>query len=155
MTTTQDYRQSHQQKGSDYHRTFEEMPHRKMVWEFEQATLLRILRTEFRSGAPSHLDFATGTGRVLHLLSPEVASSTGADISESMLAVARENTPEARIVHGDITREPMLEDETFDLITSFRFFPNAEQALRQEVINELVTRLSPDGCLVFSTGCPD
>lgn len=144
------YRESHKQKGDDYHRTFEEMPHRNMVWRLEQRVLTRIVNSRFGRSRPDYLDFASGTGRVLSHLSGLVESSTAVDISESMLAVAAQNVPGARIAAGDITREELLPGESFDLITAFRFFPNAEGDLRKEVIDQLAARLKPDGILVFN-----
>jgi SAM-dependent methyltransferase len=150
MTQKSSYRESHKQKGDDYHRTFDEMPHRNMVWRLEQRVLTRIVNSRFGGVPPDHLDFASGTGRVLGHLSGLVKSSTAVDISESMLGVAARNVPGARIMAGDITREELLHGELFDLITAFRFFPNAEGDLRKEVIDELAARLGPDGVLVFN-----
>jgi predicted TPR repeat methyltransferase len=97
-----------------------------------------------------HLDFACGTGRILHLLAPKVGSSTGVDISDSMLAVAKEQTPNARLICADLTRSDDLADEKFDLITSFRLFPNAEPKLRDEAMAQLARHLAPDGFLIFN-----
>ncbi len=59
------------------------------------------------------------------------ASATGIDVSASMLAVARQSAPSAEIVEGDPTREDLLSERHFDLITAFRSFPNAEDPLRE------------------------
>ena len=144
------YRESHKHKGADYHRTFEEMPHRRMVWQLEKGVLVKIIDRFFSGSKPDHLDFASGTGRVLAHLSEYVNSSTAVDISDSMLGVAKTHMPDARFLLGDITREDLLKTDTFDLITAFRFFPNAEEELRMEVLAELVHRLKPQGFLVFN-----
>lgn len=144
------YRESHKEKGADYHEGFVRYPHRGMVWRLEQRILIKIVQKFLADTSPRHLDFAAGTGRILSHLNPYMSSSTAVDVSESMLAVARENAPNARFIKGDITREDILANEKFDLITAFRFFPNAEQELRYDVIGQLANRLSDGGILVFN-----
>ena len=91
------------------------------------------------------LDFACGSGRVLELLEGHVGKATGVDVTESMLEVAADVTERSRLVHADITRSDDLDGEQFDLITAFRFFPNAELDLRHEAMAKLATLLAPGG----------
>jgi predicted TPR repeat methyltransferase len=148
MNTTS-YRESHQNKGADYHATFSELPHRRLLWDLERRTLRRIVRRH-ATGEVRHLDFACGTGRVLGHLQPLVASSDGVDVSASMLAVAAQSAPGARLHHADITSSQVLAQRQFDLITAFRFFPNAEAALRRDAMRRLAGMLSVQGILVFN-----
>jgi hypothetical protein len=67
-----------------------------------------------------------------------------------MLAVARETCPSAEIVHADLTRERPFEGRDFDLITAFRFFPNAQPSLRDEAMEALAGLLSARGVLVIN-----
>jgi hypothetical protein len=64
--------------------------------------------------------------------------------------VARGVAPEAELIEADLTQQDALGDRRFDLITAFRFFPNAEPELRQAVFSVLARHLSPDGVLVFN-----
>ena len=144
------YRESHQNKGADYHETFRLMPFRATIWGLEQRLLLRIMREYFPGGPPTYLDFACGTGRILGLLSPYSASALGVDVSASMLSVARRSGMPAQFVQLDITRDDKLGDRRFDLITAFRFFANAESELREAALSTLATHLSPTGVLVFN-----
>ena len=141
------YRESHLHKGSDYHEMFEKVPHRKMLWTLERRILDGIVAS---LGRVDHLDFACGTGRILAYLEDRTRSSTGVDISGSMLEVARKETHRTCFIEGDLTREPLLDGQQFDLITSFRFFPNAEPELRRRAIEALAKRLRPEGALVFN-----
>jgi len=143
------YRESHQGKGADYHATFSELPHRRLLWSLERRTLRSIVRKHLAGGV-RHLDFACGTGRVLGHLQPLVASSDGVDVSASMLAVAAQTAPGANLHLADITASPILAQRQFDLITSFRFFPNAEPALRRAAMQRLAAMLSAGGILVFN-----
>jgi hypothetical protein len=43
-----------------------------------------------------------------------------------------------------------FEKESFDLITAFRFFVNAEPALRRAAVHALAPLLAPDGCFIFN-----
>ena len=116
----------------------------------ERKLLLRIVREHFPKYPASHLDFACGTGRILGLLSPIAASSTGVDVSASMLQVARDTLAGVELVEADITRDDCLGDRRFDLITAFRLFPRAEPSLRRDAIVAIARHLKPGGLLIFN-----
>lgn len=147
-----DYRTSHTEpgKGKSYHEVFFNNPHRRMVWQQEQSIFDRIFTTFFKDKQPDHLDFACGTGRILSCLSDKVKHSVGVDLSPSMLEVARKNNQNAEIIEGDLTANNVLGNRKFDLITAFRFFPNAQPKLRNEVMQVLSTHLKDDGYVVFN-----
>ena len=147
---TDSYRVSHLHKGTDYHETFSLLPYRAMIWRLEQRLLLKLVRKHFVAEPPRYLDFACGTGRILGYLSPYCRSAVGVDVSASMLDVARRTGTRAEILEADITRCDELCEREFDLITAFRFFPNAEQQLRQEAFGALARHLSGEGILVFN-----
>jgi len=146
------YRDSHKAEGygASYDKEFQSNPHRALIWQIERRVLDRIV-DRFPAGRRiRHLDFACGTGRVLAHLRSRAAESVGVDLSESMLDVAREKAPGARLILADLTRDDVLGGEAFDLITAFRFFPNAEPELRREAADALVKHLAPGGYLVFN-----
>ncbi len=144
------YRQSHLHKGSDYDQGFTNNPHLAFMWDLERQTLARILQKYFPTLKPNILDFACGTGRVLSFLEGFANSSVGVDISDSMLKTAKEKGLQSELLQGDITKEKILGNRSFDLISTFRFFPNAEDQLRGEVIDKLSESLAPEGILVFN-----
>lgn len=121
-----------------------------MLWNLERRVLDHVLATRFDAGPPRHLDFACGTGRVLAHLAGRTARSVGVDVSESMLAVAREVAPHADLRRLDLTRERLPEGERFDLVTAFRFFPRAEPELREAAMAALAGLLAPGGLVVFN-----
>src|SRR5690606_4357022 len=144
-----DYRSSHLGEGAGYHERFERHAWRAILWELEREILLDVLarRVPQPRSAPL-LDFACGTGRILALLEPHVGEAVGVDVSPSMLAVAEQQVRRATLLRCDLTREPALEGRRFDLITAFRFFPNAEPALRHEAMERLCGLLAPGGLLI-------
>lgn len=148
----EDYRQSHvnPKKGQTYDSTFHELPYRAVIWALEQSILKQIMRKFYHNRPVSHLDFACGTGRILGFLQEYARISVGIDISSSMLEVAREKYKRAELIKADITCEQVLEDRKFNLITAFRFFPNAQPELRREVMGKLIRHLDKDGCIVFN-----
>jgi SAM-dependent methyltransferase len=150
--TTMGYTESHKGKGSNYHQTFapEVNPHRAMLWRLERRALDEVLRRHLMPGKIAHLDFACGTGRILGHLSRHVASATGVDVSPSMMEVARGVAPGAELIEADLTQRDILGERQFDLITAFRFFPNAEPELRRAVVRVLARHLAPRGVLVFN-----
>jgi len=147
------YRQSHQGCGQQYHDRFARNPRRRMMWGIEQRVLDSVLDAVglARTDPIDYLDFACGTGRVLAFVAARTDSATGVDVSETMLEVAAISAPEAELISADITRSSSpLEGRRFDLITAFRFFPNAEAGLRSEAIEALAGCLKPEGRLVFN-----
>jgi predicted TPR repeat methyltransferase len=150
--STTPYTDRHKGKGRDYHSRFspEVNPYRAMVWRLEQVALHDILGTHLSQRKIAHLDFACGTGRILEHLRDDVASATGVDVSSSMMEVARQVAPAAELIEADLTQRDVLNDRRFDLITAFRFFPNAEPELRRAVCSVLARHLSPAGVLVFN-----
>ena len=147
-----DYRHSHlaPKKGRSYHRQFLDQPYRSLVWEHERGILDRVSAGLTGQDVFRHLDFACGTGRVLKYLSDRATVSVGVDLSPSMLEVARETAPEAEIIEADLTREDLLDDRVFDLITAFRFFPNAQEKLREESMVVIARHLAPGGVFIFN-----
>lgn len=112
------------------------------LWQEEKRVLQRELsRLERDVAKISYLDFACGTGRLLSFLEDHVNEATGVDIAEEMLRRARKIVHRARVIRADSTREDPLAGEVFDFITAFRFFLNAEPALREEAMAVLAGKL--------------
>lgn len=149
---TMDYRETHlhEDKGRAYQAAFSDNPYRRMIWQFEQRILDRILRSFCRDTAIRHLDFACGTGRILHYLTDRTTEQVGIDVSPSMLDIARQNNRGAEIIEADITTGDVLDERKFDLVTAFRFFPNAQPELRRQAMQALSRHLADNGCLVFN-----
>jgi SAM-dependent methyltransferase len=146
-----DYRTSHLDEGPDYHAKFEQHALRALLWELEREILLDVLERRFpEPGSVSVLDFACGTGRILSVLEGRVAEAVGVDVSESMLAVAKQVLARSKLLCCDLTREPALEGRRYDLVTAFRFFPNADPVLRDEAMARLRSLLAPGGVLVYN-----
>src|SRR5690606_38017151 len=128
---------------------FTKNPYRSMIWDLEKAVLEDIvdrrLRPEF-----DHLDFACGTGRIIEHLQARSGSSTGVDVSESMLSVARARLASCTFINGDLTRRDLLSRRRFGLITAFRFFANSQDELRTDAMGALAKLLSDDGIIVFN-----
>ena len=123
------------------------------MWKIEQRILDRVLDQIHGEQATeiAYLDFACGTGRVLAFVSARTVSASGVDISEAMLIVAATSAPKAELISADITLgNSPLAGRVFDLITAFRFFPNAEESLRTEAISALSACLKPGGRLILN-----
>lgn len=150
-----DYRKSHLNKGDDYDEIFSQRLRESLLWDLEKSVLVSLLNRHFVDAPPNHLDFACGTGRILRHLRPYVAQSVGVDVSSAMIAVANRQAQGSETILGDITREPLLHGRKFDLITAFRFFPNAEPELRREAIQALRPLLSDSGVVIFNNHLND
>lgn len=150
QSTDVSYRESHKAKGEDYQELFESNGLLHSLWQLEQIALRDIADKEFEGQVPGYLDFACGTGRIVRFVSQFADDSTGVDISPEMLAEANRRTNGVTFIEGDLTQDDLIGDKRFDLITTFRFFPNAEPELRDAVMAVLVRHVKPGGLIVFN-----
>lgn len=92
------------------------------------------------------LDVACGTGDMVVELQKHGCIVTGIDLSDEMLAVARQKAPTATYMIADAEQLP-FDDETFDAVTcafGVRNFVHLEQGL-----NEMLRVLKPGGRMVI------
>jgi SAM-dependent methyltransferase len=146
-----DYRSSHthELKGRQYDSHYRDDHWARFLWQREKAILNTICQErEFRLG--HYLDFACGTGRVAEYCEPMAETSTGVDVSDSMLRVASEKLKRTQLIRVDLTRDTAFDDGQFDVITAFRFFANAQDDLRRDVMRELGRMVSGQGVVVFN-----
>ena len=142
------YRQSHAgaDYGQRYKRTYER-GYYHYQWIYLEQPLLEMIFGDLRSaGALRYLDFACGTGRILRVAEDYFSQTTGVDISETMLDVARQTCTRSRIMNIDITLHDL--DARFDVITAFRFFLNAEVELRKAAMRAIYAHLTDGGFFV-------
>jgi ubiquinone/menaquinone biosynthesis C-methylase UbiE len=146
------YKESHtyEAKGAEYEAYYQNKAWQRFLWSREQEIILKILDKYFTGRDIHLLDFACGTGRITEFLENRVKTSTGVDVSGSMLAIAREKLKRTEIIETDITAENVLQPRKFNLITAFRFFLNAEPELRSAAIEAIAELLDEDGYFVFN-----
>jgi SAM-dependent methyltransferase len=144
-----DYRHSHLAKGDTYDASIAAQPFDAYMAKYEEE-YLRDMIPRLTRGGGRYLDFACGTGRITSIVAPLVSESVGVDISESMLSAARAKCPGTRFVCADIAQQP-VELGQFDLITSFRFFGNAEHDLRMAALRAITGLLRSGGHLVINS----
>lgn len=116
---------------------------------FERPYLAHELSRVRREGGVDAADVACGTGRVLGVSERLFPTAFGFDISPQMLEVARRACPHAHLAAVDITSGGF--DQRFDVVTAFRFFLNAEDALRRAGAAAMFAMLRPGGTLVVNT----
>lgn len=121
------------------------------IWEREQRLIDEIVGKHV-TRRQTYLDFACGTGRVLAHVEPYFESAVGLDISDTMLAAASSRVKAATLVQGDATTDPaVLHGSRFDFITAFRFFLNAQPALRDDAMAFIASALRDrDSRLLFN-----
>lgn len=147
----QTYSKSHINKsGENYHDKFFNFQGRKIIWELEKKIILNFIKKLNKDNCLSHLDFASGSGRIAILLKNIFQDQYLVDISKSMLDRSRVDLPNAKIINQDFRNENLLQDKKFDLITAFRFFPNAEPALRNEAFKYLSDHLKSNGHILIN-----
>lgn len=141
-----DYRGSHAvpSAGIAYNKTYE-VGYYAGLWNRIERPLLEEILREFGGPRRNCLDFACGTGRITDIAAEYFGQVVGVDVSAPMLACVT-GAANVRVLQIDITRDSL--GETFDVITAFRFFLNAEQRLREEALDSMRDHLKDAGRLV-------
>jgi ubiquinone/menaquinone biosynthesis C-methylase UbiE len=99
------------------------------------------------------LDFATGTGRIAAELEATLPSCElhAIDISSDMLALARARCKGVAFHEMD-GRQALARfgENAFDAVSAFRFFPNADPALREDAAEQIAGLTKPGGHVVIN-----
>jgi SAM-dependent methyltransferase len=146
---TNDYRKSHLHRGVTYDANIAADPFDAYMAELERQHLNRIINSLFPYGIPRYLDFACGTGRITQTIAALAKEAVGVDISPSMIENAKQKCPEVRFINEDLTKNRPAIGQ-FDLVSSFRFFGNAQPDLRHQVLSVLFDLVKPGGYLVVN-----
>ena len=152
MTTEYSYSHMGEGKGHAYDAEFDGSAFLGYLWARERALLTRLIQQEgARLGKGlDYLDFACGTGRIISALEDSVSRAVGLDISPTMMEQARDRVTSAELILGNVFEDPELLTDTFDVVTSFRFFPNADPALRVRAAEFLRERVRPGGLFIMN-----
>ncbi len=142
-----DYTSSHFDKGEDYHIKFEKLPGRKIIWDLEKEIINDFVNNRKNL---SHLDFASGTGRIVKFLEQNNNEQFLLDSSKKMLDYAKKilDLNKSTFIDEDFTKIKL--DKKFSLITAFRFFPNAEIFLREKAMKFISEHLDDNGILILN-----
>jgi SAM-dependent methyltransferase len=140
------YRGSHAKPGygSYYNRAYGR-GYYHATWLEIELPLLESIMAPLGGRGRTCMDFACGTGRVASVAAEHFGRVTGVDVSAEMLAEA-ETPGNVELLKIDLTRKPL--ERTFDVITAFRFFLNAEPELRRDALAAIHRHLATDGRLV-------
>jgi len=148
------YRTSHlcKNKGKKYdYIYFHEDSYDSRVWKLEKEIIEEISKKLFPNKIRYYLDFACGTGRILEVFKKKAKNSYGIDVSEEMLKEARKKYKKTEFINYDLTKNKNIFTQKFDLITTFRFFLNAEKSLRNKALNIFYKLLQDNGFLICNT----
>jgi SAM-dependent methyltransferase len=144
-----DYRAGHKDRGGVYDAALAADPFDAYMHAWETRRVEELLRRHLAGRARRYLDFACGTGRMTAVIASFANEVVGIDISESMVMEARQKLPTAGFHVADITTSE-VDLGRFDLVSSFRFFGNADHGLRQAVLRQLNRRMEPGALLVVN-----
>ena len=146
LATGSDYRSSHNAAGAGayYNRTYE-LGYYAALWTRIEKPLVAGILQALGSPHKKCLDFACGTGRITNVAAEHFGGVVGVDVSQSMLASARVPT-NVRLYQTDLTRQPL--HESFDVVTAFRFFLNADDLLRRDALHAIRQHLNERGWLI-------
>jgi len=155
-----DYRMSHAKVGYGklYSNFYSKGTYSYCIWQEEQKLLHKIFRDFDLYKKKNILDFATGTGRIINFLVNNFpdAKIWGVDVSKEMLKYATKKfraNHSIKFLLGDLTTDGILQrklkKQEINIITAFRFFTNAQESLRLEVLRSF-KKISDNFYLVFN-----
>jgi len=144
------YRTSHTNSGYGecYQKTYENGYYATLWNEVEKPLIEEIFNHLKSDGASTCLDFACGTGRITCVAEEVFDQVEGVDVSDEMLSIAKEKLSKTKLINQDISNH--LLDNSFDVISSFRFFLNAEPELRESALRALHQILNDNGTMVIN-----
>lgn len=97
------------------------------------------------------LDIGCGSsGRIMDLLIKHGFDVEGIDVSERMIALARERHPDIAIHHADISRWDF--PKQYDLISAWDSIWHLRLADQERVLTRILKRLTTGGVCIFTTG---
>jgi len=120
------------------------------LWILEKIILNQIYVDYIKKTIKYYLDFACGTGRILEIFEDKAINSFGIDISDDMLKQAKLKYKKTNFLKNDLSKHKNLIDKKFNVITAFRFFLNAEESLRSEILKVFYNILEDEGILIFN-----
>jgi SAM-dependent methyltransferase len=144
-----EYFQSNEKVDFYLRNVYQQDAHSSKIWQIEQEYLAKVIQDYVRDKTNvRYLDFACGAGRIIRFIEEYMDYSVGVDISGAMLIQARKHVKKSVLKEMDIIKEEM--GQTFDVITSFRFFLNAEDSLRTAVLKSILKLMNENTIFIFS-----
>lgn len=146
------YKNSHKLKnyGKKYDKVYRRDTYSARVWILEKEILGKIINKYFKTKINNYLDFACGTGRIIGFINKNAINAYGIDISGEMLKEARIKFKKINFILLDIIKNLNKFKQKFNLITSFRFFLNAEDSLKKKILKAISQLIDDNGIFVFN-----
>jgi len=137
-------------------RSYDEIAH---VWQEPHIQTNGIAQFEralsFTASRRHALDIGCGSSaRFLDLLLQHGFSAEGLDVSERMIAMARQNRPDMTFHHADISTWD-LPRSYYDFISAWDSTWHLPLAAQEPVLRKICAGLSPGGVFIFTTGGMD
>lgn len=151
----EDRRRAYNVAATDYDQTRYESAEGRFFNDLE----IEVLR-EWLEPAPGKklLELPAGTGRLAIPLAQSGATIVGGDISENMLRVALEKKGREGVRHAHFAQVNGLglpfADNTFDAVTSFKFFHLVPNELKRQFVEEMARVTKVGGKIVIEFNSP-
>lgn len=128
------------------------------MWESPEQPLGGVSQhqraVQFLAAREHALDVGCGcNGRLIDYLQAQGFEVEGVDVSERMVAIARQRNPDAQCYHADICRWEL--PRRYDLITGWDSIWHVPLDEQGKVLEKLCDGLKPRGVLIFTMGGVD
>lgn len=146
------YRNSHisKNRGKRYDLFYNNDYYDSRLWILEKEILEDIFQNYIKNNIKYYLDFACGTGRILEVFEKKSIFSFGVDISKEMLKEGIKKFKKTTFLRIDITKNQLVFNKKFDVITAFRFFLRSEVSLRKNALLVINMLLKKNGIFIFN-----
>ncbi len=119
------------------------------IWGHQPSKTVAHAHALFRQyGIQTLLIPGSGYGRNARIFAQYGYNTTGIEVSETALAIAKQQTPECRYLHASVL-DDVLTDEDFDGIYCFNVLHLLLAAERQEMVSRCRRWLRPGGLAFF------
>ena len=120
-----------------------------------KATPYRDLLSDISMALKAHkgqiiLDAGSGTGNLSLLIKKTGADVIGLDYSTAGIDLNKAKDPQAKVVHGDLTKKLPFKDNYFDGIVSNNVIYTLDKNLRDQIFSEFYRVIKSKGIIVVS-----
>lgn len=124
----------------------------QFITSLELDLIKKIAKALFQPSKTTHLDIATGSGRIIRQLEHSFNGSIGLDTSKKMMKFAKSETKISSFFRADSENLPFTTN-SFNIVTCFRLFINLSKTGRKKFLFGCKRIIDNQGILIVDNHC--